>query len=84
MVVYAQRCPLMMELAAKPMAPPIARALCSSSSSHQKTEDITSAGEGEGGKGVDAAFVFFNAVYKVNYYQVTQWLTESIALYGFL
>ncbi|XP_040060199.2 5-aminolevulinate synthase, non-specific, mitochondrial [Gasterosteus aculeatus] len=46
MVVYAQRCPLMMELAAKPMAPPIARALCSSSSSHQKTEDITSAGEG--------------------------------------
>uniref|UniRef100_G3NVB7 5-aminolevulinate synthase n=1 Tax=Gasterosteus aculeatus aculeatus TaxID=481459 RepID=G3NVB7_GASAC len=50
MVVYAQRCPLMMELAAKPMAPPIARALCSSSSSHQKTEDITSAGEGEDGE----------------------------------
>ncbi|XP_068451269.1 5-aminolevulinate synthase, non-specific, mitochondrial [Clinocottus analis] len=43
MVVYAQRCPLMMELAAKPMAPSMARALCSSSSSHQKTEDIMSA-----------------------------------------
>ncbi|KAL6112201.1 alas1 [Pungitius sinensis] len=49
MVVYAQRCPLMMELAAKPMAPTIARALCSSASSsspHQKTGDIVSAGEG--------------------------------------
>ncbi|CAK6952636.1 -aminolevulinate synthase%2C nonspecific, mitochondrial [Scomber scombrus] len=37
MVVYAQRCPVMMELASKPMAPQLARALCSSSS-HQKTE----------------------------------------------
>ncbi|XP_054472778.1 5-aminolevulinate synthase, nonspecific, mitochondrial [Anoplopoma fimbria] len=46
MVVYAQRCPIMMELAAKPMAPSMARALCSSSSSHQKTEDIMSASEG--------------------------------------
>ncbi|KAM6947589.1 5-aminolevulinate synthase, non-specific, mitochondrial [Lycodopsis pacificus] len=47
MVVYAQRCPIMMELAAKPMAPSMARALfSSSSSSHQKTEDITSASEG--------------------------------------
>ncbi|XP_047439731.1 5-aminolevulinate synthase, nonspecific, mitochondrial [Mugil cephalus] len=44
MVVYAQRCPIMMELAAKPMAPSMARALCSSSS-HQKTEDMTSATE---------------------------------------
>ncbi|XP_034388742.1 5-aminolevulinate synthase, nonspecific, mitochondrial [Cyclopterus lumpus] len=47
MIVYAQRCPLMMELAAKPMAPSMARALCSSSSSssssHQKTQDIMSA-----------------------------------------
>ncbi|XP_056293172.1 5-aminolevulinate synthase, nonspecific, mitochondrial [Pseudoliparis swirei] len=42
MVVYAQRCPLMMELAAKPMAPSMARALCSSSSSRQKTEDLMS------------------------------------------
>ncbi|KAK9528791.1 hypothetical protein VZT92_012936 [Zoarces viviparus] len=47
MVVYAQRCPIMMELAAKPMAPSMARALFSSSSpSHQKTEDIMSASEG--------------------------------------
>ncbi|KAM8916455.1 5-aminolevulinate synthase, non-specific, mitochondrial [Spinachia spinachia] len=48
MVVYAQRCPLMMELAAKPMAAPISRALCSSassSSSHPTTEDILSAGK---------------------------------------
>ncbi|XP_069547014.1 5-aminolevulinate synthase, non-specific, mitochondrial [Brachyistius frenatus] len=44
MVVYAQRCPLMMELAAKPMAPLMARALCSSSS-HQKTEDTMSASD---------------------------------------
>uniref|UniRef100_A0A8C8A0I5 5-aminolevulinate synthase n=1 Tax=Oryzias sinensis TaxID=183150 RepID=A0A8C8A0I5_9TELE len=34
LVTYAQRCPIMMELAAKPMAPSMARALCSSSS-HQ-------------------------------------------------
>ncbi|XP_074499270.1 5-aminolevulinate synthase, non-specific, mitochondrial [Sebastes fasciatus] len=49
MVVYAQRCPIMMELAAKPMAPSMARALCSSSSSsssHHKIEDIMSASEG--------------------------------------
>ncbi|XP_075966926.1 5-aminolevulinate synthase, non-specific, mitochondrial isoform X1 [Anarhichas minor] len=47
MVVYAQRCPIMMELAAKPMAPSMARALfSSSSSSHQKIEDIMSAREG--------------------------------------
>ncbi|XP_047203747.1 5-aminolevulinate synthase, nonspecific, mitochondrial [Girardinichthys multiradiatus] len=37
MVTYAQRCPIMMELASKPMAPSMARALCSSSS-NQKTE----------------------------------------------
>ncbi|XP_029948078.1 5-aminolevulinate synthase, nonspecific, mitochondrial-like [Salarias fasciatus] len=46
LVAYAQRCPIMMELAAKPMAPSMARALCSSSSSssssHQTTEDIMS------------------------------------------
>ncbi|XP_034724809.1 5-aminolevulinate synthase, nonspecific, mitochondrial isoform X1 [Etheostoma cragini] len=45
MVVYAQQCPIMMELAAKPMAPSMARALCSSSSSRQKMEDIMSASE---------------------------------------
>ncbi|KAM4582480.1 5-aminolevulinate synthase, non-specific, mitochondrial [Fundulus diaphanus] len=36
MVTYAQRCPIMMELASKPMAPSMVRALCSSSS-NQKT-----------------------------------------------
>lgn len=50
MVSYAQKCPIMMELAAKPMAPSMARALCSSSSSHQRTEDAMSATEGEGAK----------------------------------
>ncbi|KAM4588291.1 5-aminolevulinate synthase, non-specific, mitochondrial [Odontesthes bonariensis] len=40
LVTYAQRCPIMMELAAKPMAPPMARALCSSSS-HQRTDNTT-------------------------------------------
>uniref|UniRef100_A0A668RN46 5-aminolevulinate synthase n=1 Tax=Oreochromis aureus TaxID=47969 RepID=A0A668RN46_OREAU len=45
LVTYAQRCPIMMELAAKPMAPSMARALCSSSSSHQKPENTVSAGE---------------------------------------
>ncbi|CAI5687639.1 unnamed protein product [Oreochromis niloticus] len=43
LVTYAQRCPIMMELAAKPMAPSMARALCSSSSSHQKPENTMSA-----------------------------------------
>ncbi|XP_030585944.1 5-aminolevulinate synthase, non-specific, mitochondrial isoform X2 [Archocentrus centrarchus] len=42
LVSYAQRCPIMMELAAKPMAPSMARALCSSSS-HQSTENTMSA-----------------------------------------
>ncbi|XP_019952425.1 5-aminolevulinate synthase, non-specific, mitochondrial [Paralichthys olivaceus] len=45
LVVYAQRCPIMMELASKPMAPAMVRALCSSSSNH-RTEDTTSAVEG--------------------------------------
>ncbi|XP_070815554.1 5-aminolevulinate synthase, non-specific, mitochondrial [Chaetodon trifascialis] len=42
LLAYAQRCPIMMELASKPMAPSMARALCSysSSSSHQDTEAI--------------------------------------------
>ncbi|KAM6928126.1 5-aminolevulinate synthase, non-specific, mitochondrial [Xenentodon cancila] len=40
LVTYAQRCPIMMELAAKPMAPSMARALCSSSS-HQNTDSKT-------------------------------------------
>lgn len=48
MVVYAQKCPIMMELASKPMAPSMARALCSTSSSHQKPEETMSATEGEG------------------------------------
>lgn len=52
LAVYAQRCPIMMELASKPMAPSLARALCSSSS-HQKTEDPTSASESKGHKGLD-------------------------------
>jgi 5-aminolevulinate synthase len=43
MVVYAQQCPIMMDLASKPLGPTLVRALCSSSS-HQKTEDIMSAG----------------------------------------
>ncbi|KAF3690041.1 5-aminolevulinate synthase, nonspecific, mitochondrial [Channa argus] len=46
LVVYAQKCPIMMELASKPMAPSMARALCSSSS-HQKPEDTLSATEGQ-------------------------------------
>lgn len=52
LVGYAQRCPIMMELASKPMAPSMARALCSSSSSssYQKTEDTMTASEGEGDK----------------------------------
>ncbi|XP_018543693.1 5-aminolevulinate synthase, nonspecific, mitochondrial [Lates calcarifer] len=45
LVVYAQQCPIMMELASKPMAPSMARALCSSSS-HHRTEDTASAAEG--------------------------------------
>ncbi|KAK7886760.1 hypothetical protein WMY93_026381 [Mugilogobius chulae] len=44
LVVYAQKCPLMMELASKPMAPQMARALCTSSASHQRTDN--SAAEG--------------------------------------
>lgn len=47
LVVYAQKCPVMMELASKPMAPPMARALCSSSSNKQ-TEDTTSSIDGDG------------------------------------
>ncbi|XP_077430243.1 5-aminolevulinate synthase, non-specific, mitochondrial [Vanacampus margaritifer] len=44
LVVYAQRCPIMMELASKPMAPSLARALSSSSSLHQRTENNTTEG----------------------------------------
>uniref|UniRef100_A0A3B3ZNW9 5-aminolevulinate synthase n=1 Tax=Periophthalmus magnuspinnatus TaxID=409849 RepID=A0A3B3ZNW9_9GOBI len=46
LVVYAQKCPIMMELASKPMAPQMARALCSSSSSSHQRMDNT---EGETG-----------------------------------
>ncbi|KAG9337049.1 hypothetical protein JZ751_029816 [Albula glossodonta] len=42
LVVYAQRCPVMMDLASKPFA----RALSSSSTSCQKTEDTSSTSEG--------------------------------------
>ncbi|XP_049588728.1 5-aminolevulinate synthase, non-specific, mitochondrial isoform X1 [Syngnathus scovelli] len=44
LVVYAQRCPIMMELASKPMAPSLARALCSSTSYHQRAENNTTEG----------------------------------------
>lgn len=48
LVGFAQRCPVMMELASKPMAPSMARALCSSSSpSHPKGENTIPASEGE-------------------------------------
>uniref|UniRef100_A0A665UBA1 5-aminolevulinate synthase n=1 Tax=Echeneis naucrates TaxID=173247 RepID=A0A665UBA1_ECHNA len=50
LVTYAQRCPIMMELASKPMAPSMVRALCSSSS-HQKSENVTSVVEGEDNAG---------------------------------
>ncbi|XP_061893589.1 5-aminolevulinate synthase, non-specific, mitochondrial-like [Entelurus aequoreus] len=43
LVAYAQQCPIMMELASKPMAPTFARALCTSSSSRQKTENNATA-----------------------------------------
>ncbi|XP_061743948.1 5-aminolevulinate synthase, nonspecific, mitochondrial [Nerophis ophidion] len=43
LVAYAQQCPIMMELASKPMASPLARALCTSSSSRQRTENNTTA-----------------------------------------
>uniref|UniRef100_A0A3Q3M704 5-aminolevulinate synthase n=1 Tax=Mastacembelus armatus TaxID=205130 RepID=A0A3Q3M704_9TELE len=45
LVVYAQQCPIMMELASKPMAPSMARALCTSSPLYQKTEETMTAGE---------------------------------------
>lgn len=48
LVGFAQRCPVMMELASKPMAPSMARALCSStSSSHPRAEDAVPASEGQ-------------------------------------
>ncbi|CAL9703944.1 unnamed protein product [Knipowitschia caucasica] len=46
LVVYAQKCPIMMELASKPMAPQMARALCSSSSSSSQRISDTSRTEG--------------------------------------
>uniref|UniRef100_A0A3Q3WMG9 5-aminolevulinate synthase n=1 Tax=Mola mola TaxID=94237 RepID=A0A3Q3WMG9_MOLML len=55
LVMFAQRCPIMMELASKPMAPSMARALCSSSSSsssssHPETENTMSVNEGKPSK----------------------------------
>lgn len=49
LVGFAQRCPVMMELASKPMAPSMARALCSSTStsSHSRAEEaVVTLGEG--------------------------------------
>ncbi|KAM6979753.1 5-aminolevulinate synthase, non-specific, mitochondrial-like [Aplochiton taeniatus] len=40
LVVYAQRCPVMMDLASKPLAPALARSLCSSSASLQRATDF--------------------------------------------
>lgn len=60
LMVFAQRCPVMMELASKPMAPSMARALCSSSSSssHPKNEDVMCAIGGECDKEVVDVFMF--------------------------
>ncbi|XP_072308778.1 5-aminolevulinate synthase, non-specific, mitochondrial [Eucyclogobius newberryi] len=44
LVVYAQKCPIMMELASKPMPPQMARALCSSSSSSSWTDSAPAEG----------------------------------------
>lgn len=47
---FAQQCPVMMELASKPMPPLMVRALCSSSFSppfHPNTEEKISASEGK-------------------------------------
>ena len=41
LVVYAQRCPVMMDLASKPLA----RSVCSSSSSFQKTEETSTSND---------------------------------------
>ena len=68
---YAQRCPIMMELASKPMAPSMARALCSSSSSssYQNAEDTMSASEGEGDK--EEEDTYFNIINTIDIlYQV--------------
>ncbi|CAL8339726.1 unnamed protein product [Merluccius merluccius] len=45
LVVYAQRCPIMMDLASKPLAPSLVRSLCSSTS-HQTPEILMAASEG--------------------------------------
>lgn len=50
---FAQQCPVMMELASKPMPPVMARALCSSSSSspsHPNAEEKMPAREGKSDK----------------------------------
>ncbi|KAJ3602123.1 hypothetical protein NHX12_029882 [Muraenolepis orangiensis] len=46
LVVYAQRCPIMMDLASKPLAPLLARSLCSSTSQQAPTETLMAASEG--------------------------------------
>lgn len=46
---FAQKCPVMMELASKPMPPVMARALCSSPS-YPNTEEKMSASESKWGK----------------------------------
>nr|XP_023994336.1 5-aminolevulinate synthase, nonspecific, mitochondrial-like [Salvelinus alpinus] len=47
LVVYAQKCPVMMNLASKPLA----RSLCSSSASLQKTEDTVTSAQTPGANG---------------------------------
>lgn len=49
LVVYAQRCPIMMDLASKPLAPSLVRSLCSSTS-HQKTSACEDLKQEQGSK----------------------------------
>ena len=46
LVVYAQKCPVMMDLASKPLAPSVVRSMCSSTS-HLTTESVVAASEGK-------------------------------------
>lgn len=64
---FAQQCPVMMELASKPMPPVMARALCSSSSSspfYPNTEEKNSASEGKWGKDRNLHFctLYYNCI----------------------
>ncbi|CAL8356488.1 5-aminolevulinate synthase, non-specific, mitochondrial [Gadus morhua] len=44
LVVYAQKCPVMMDMASKPLAPSVVRSMCSSTS-HLTTESVVAASE---------------------------------------